>query len=206
MSQHFATCTLCEAVCGIVVDADGDRVTKIRGDADDPFSRGHICPKAAALADLHEDPDRLRRPVRREGDRWVEMEWDEALDLTARRLREVQSQHGRDSVGVYQGNPTVHSLGAMLFAPSLVRALRTKSRFSATSADQLPQMLAAHAMFGHQLLLPIPDIDRTDHLLIFGANPVVSNGSLMTAPDVAKRIAAIRAAPRPQRSPTRTTS
>ncbi len=118
--------------------------------------------------------------------------WDEAFDLVVARLREVQAAHGRDSVAVYQGNPTVHSLGSMLFAPTFVRALRTRSRFSATSVDQLPQMLAAHAMFGHQLLIPIPDIDRTDHLLIFGANPVVSNGSLMTAPDVAKRIAAIR--------------
>lgn len=191
--RKFATCTLCEAICGIVVETDGDRVASIRGDAEDPFSRGHICPKAAALKDLHEDPDRLRRPVKRDGDRWVEIDWDEAFDLVVRRLREVQAQHGRDSVGVYQGNPNVHSLGAMLFGPSFVRALRTKSRFSATSADQLPQMLAAHAMFGHQLLLPIPDIDRTDHLLIFGANPVVSNGSLMTAPDVTKRIGAIRA-------------
>ncbi|MFO0593536.1 MAG: molybdopterin-dependent oxidoreductase [Polyangiaceae bacterium] len=193
MSQHFATCTLCEAICGIVVDTDGDRVTRIRGDAEDPFSRGHICPKAAALQDLHEDPDRLKKPMRRDGERWIEMEWDEALDLVARRLREVQAQHGKDAVGVYQGNPSVHSLGAILFGAPLVRALRTRNRFSATSVDQLPQMLAAYAMFGHQLLLPIPDIDRTDHLLIFGANPVVSNGSLMTAPDVAKRIDAIRA-------------
>jgi anaerobic selenocysteine-containing dehydrogenase len=192
-SPHFATCNLCEAICGIVVETDGDRVASIRGDADDPFSRGHICPKAAALKDLHEDPDRLRRPMRRDGEKWTPMEWGEALDLVAQRLREVQAQHGRDSVGVYQGNPSVHSLGAMLFAPWFVRALRTKSRFSATSTDQLPQMLAAYAMFGHQLLIPIPDIDHTDHLLIFGANPVVSNGSLMTAPDVAKRLAAIRA-------------
>ena len=191
-TRHFATCTLCEAICGVVVETDGGAVTSIRGDGDDPFSRGHICPKAAALKDLHEDPDRLRRPVRRDGATFREIAWDEAFDLVARRLREVQARHGRDAVGVYQGNPTVHSLGAMLFAPSFVRALRTKNRFSATSADQLPQMLAAHAMFGHQFLLPIPDLDRTDHLLVFGANPVVSNGSLMTAPDVAKRIAAIR--------------
>lgn len=192
MSQpHFATCTLCEAICGIVVETEGDRVVSIRGDADDPFSRGHICPKAAALKDLHEDPDRLRRPVRRDGTAWRELGWDEAFDLVAARLREVQAHHGRDAVAVYQGNPTVHSLGAMLFAPPLVRALRTRNRFSATSTDQLPQMLAAWAMFGHQLFLPIPDLDRTDHLLIFGANPVVSNGSLMTAPDVARRLSAI---------------
>lgn len=194
MSQtHYATCTLCEAICGIVVETDGDQVTKIRGDTEDPFSEGHICPKAAALADLHSDADRLRKPLRREGAEWREMEWDEAFDLVARRLREVQAQHGRDAVAVYQGNPTVHSLGTMLFAPSFVRALGTRNKLSATSIDQLPQMLAAWAMFGHQLFLPIPDIDRTDHLLIFGANPVVSNGSLMTAPGVAHRIEAIRA-------------
>jgi anaerobic selenocysteine-containing dehydrogenase len=191
--RHFATCTLCEAICGIVVETDGDRVTKIRGDDDDPFSRGHICPKAAALQDLHEDPDRLRRPVRRDGTTWRELDWDEAFDLVAGRLREVQAHHGRDAVAMYQGNPTVHSLGAMLFGPNLARALRTRNKFSATSIDQLPQMLAAWAMFGHQLFLPIPDIDRTGHLLIFGANPVVSNGSLMTAPDVARRLEAITA-------------
>ena len=191
-TRHFATCNLCEAICGIVVETEGDTVTSIRGDAEDPFSRGHICPKAAALKDLHEDPDRLRRPVRRVGSTFHEIGWDEAFDLVAQRLQEVQAQHGRDAVGVYQGNPSVHSLGAMLFAPTFVRALRTRNRFSATSVDQLPQMLAAHAMFGHQLFLPIPDIDRTDHLLVFGANPLVSNGSLMTAPDVGKRIAAIR--------------
>lgn len=194
MSQrHFATCTLCEAICGIVVETEGDRVTSIRGDDEDPFSRGHICPKAAALADLHEDPDRLKRPLLRDGTGWRETDWDEAFDLVAARLREVQAHHGRDAVAVYQGNPTVHSLGAMLFAPAFVRSLRTKNKFSATSADQLPHMLAAWAMFGHQLFLPIPDLDRTDHLLIFGANPVVSNGSLMTAPDVARRIEAITA-------------
>jgi anaerobic selenocysteine-containing dehydrogenase len=192
-SKHFATCTLCEAICGVVVETDGERVTSIRGDAEDPFSRGHVCPKAAALKDLHEDPDRLRRPVQRVDGAFREIGWDEAFDLVAERLRDVQKRHGRDAVAVYQGNPTVHSLGSMLFAPAFVRALRTKIRFSATSADQLPQMLAAYAMFGHQLLVPIPDIDRTDHLLIFGANPVVSNGSLMTAPDVAKRIEAIKA-------------
>jgi anaerobic selenocysteine-containing dehydrogenase len=191
-SRHFATCTLCEAICGIVVETEGGRVASIRGDADDPFSRGHICPKAAALKDLHEDPDRLRRPVARDGAGWRELGWDEALDLVVARLTEVQKRHGEGAVAVYQGNPTVHSVGAMLFGPAFVRALGTKSRFSATSVDQLPQMLASYEMFGHQLFIPIPDIDRTSYLLVFGANPVVSNGSLMTAPDVAKRIAAIR--------------
>ncbi|MBC7840758.1 MAG: molybdopterin-dependent oxidoreductase [Gemmatimonadaceae bacterium] len=192
VTRHFRTCTLCEAMCGIVVTTDGDRVTDIRGDKDDPFSRGHVCPKAVALQDVHEDPDRLRRPLRREGSSWVEIGWDEALDDAAARLKAIQAAHGRDAVATYSGNPTVHSVGAMLFAPDLMRALRTKNRFSATSVDQLPHHVAALLMFGHALLIPIPDIDHTQHLLMFGANPAASNGSLMTAPGVMERIRAIR--------------
>ncbi|MBK8254092.1 MAG: molybdopterin-dependent oxidoreductase [Polyangiaceae bacterium] len=187
-SDKFATCNLCEAICGIVVETNGPHIEKIRGDADDPFSRGHICPKAAALKDLHEDPDRLRHPLVREGQSWREVSWDHAFDLVAERLRDIQQRHGESAVAVYQGNPTVHSLGAMLFAPTFVRSLRTQNKFSATSVDQLPQMLAAYNMFGHQFFLPIPDIDRTEHFIILGANPVVSNGSLMTAPGAAHRI------------------
>jgi len=191
-TRHFRTCTLCEAMCGIVVTTDGPRVTDIRGDPDDPFSKGHICPKAVALQDIHDDPDRLRRPLRRVGDTWTEVSWDEALNEVATRLKEVQAAHGSDAVATYLGNPTVHSSGAMLFAPDLARALRTKNRYSATSVDQLPHHVAAMLMFGHALLIPIPDIDHTQHLLMFGANPAASNGSLMTAPGVTDRIRAIR--------------
>jgi len=179
-------------MCGIVVTTDGPRVTDIRGDPDDPFSKGHICPKAVALQDIHDDPDRLRRPLRRVGDTWTEVSWDEALNEVATRLKEVQAAHGSDAVATYLGNPTVHSSGAMLFAPDLARALRTKNRYSATSVDQLPHHVAAMLMFGHALLIPIPDIDHTQHLLMFGANPAASNGSLMTAPGVTDRIRAIR--------------
>lgn len=194
MSQrHLRTCTLCEAMCGLVVEHEGARVLSVRGDADDPFSRGHLCPKAVALQDIHDDPDRLRTPVRREGDRWIPMSWEEAYDRVAARLRAVQGQHGHDAVAVYLGNPTAHSLGALLFVPPLVRALRTRNRYSATSLDQLPHHLAATHMFGHGLLLPIPDLDHTDHLLMLGANPAVSNGSLMSAGDLPGRLKAIRA-------------
>ena len=193
MTRHFRTCTLCEAMCGIVISTDGPRVTDIRGDPDDPFSRGHICPKAVALQDVHDDPDRLRRPMRRNGTEWTEISWDEALDEAAARLTTIQREHGRDAVATYSGNPTVHSSGAMLFAPELMRALRTKNRFSATSVDQLPHHVAALLMFGHALLIPIPDIDHTQHLLMLGANPAASNGSLMSAPGVMDRIRAIRA-------------
>lgn len=191
-TRHFRTCSLCEAMCGIVVEHDDGRVTSIRGDDDDPFSRGHVCPKAVALQDVHHDPDRLRTPVRRDGDRWLPLGWDEAFDLVARQLHEVQGRFGRDAVAVYLGNPTVHSLGAMLFAPPFVRRLRTRNRYSATSVDQLPHHVVATLMFGHGLLLPVPDLDRTQHLLIFGANPAVSNGSLLSAGDVKQRITAIR--------------
>ena len=180
-------------MCGVVITTSGPRVTGIRGDPDDPFSKGHICPKAVALQDIHDDPDRLRLPMRRTGREWHPVSWDEALDEAATRLTAVQQAHGRDALAVYLGNPTVHSLGAMLFAPGLVRALHTRNRYSATSVDQLPHHVAAMTMFGHALLIPIPDIDHTQHLLIFGANPAASNGSLMTAPGVSDRIKAIRA-------------
>ena len=192
VQRHFRTCTLCEAMCGIVVSTERDRVTEIRGDPDDPFSKGHICPKAVALQDIHEDPDRLRRPMRRVGQDWTEVSWDDALSEVASRLTEIQSAHGHDAVAAYLGNPTVHSSGALLFAPDLVRTLKTKNRYSATSVDQLPHHVAAMLMFGHALLIPIPDLDRTQHLLIFGANPAASNGSLMTAPGVTDRLRAIR--------------
>ena len=191
-TTHYRTCTLCEAMCGLTLEVEGGRVVSIRGDADDPFSRGHICPKGVALGDVHADPDRLRQPMRRTPGGWQAIGWDEALDEAATRLREVQRAHGRDAVAVYQGNPTVHNYGTLLYAPGFIRALGTRNRFSATSVDQLPHHLAAYFMFGHFLLLPIPDIDRTDFFLVLGANPAVSNGSLMSAPDAAGRIKAVR--------------
>lgn len=193
MTRHIAACPLCEATCGIVVETEGARITSIRGDPDDHFSRGHICPKAVALQDIHTDPDRLKRPVKRTATGWQEIGWDEAFALVEQGITQVQRTHGRDAVATYLGNPTVHSLGAMMFAPTLTKILRTKNRYSATSVDQLPHHLAALWMFGHPLLIPIPDLERTQHLLVFGANPAVSNGSLMTAPDAAKRIKEISA-------------
>jgi len=190
---HYRTCTLCEAMCGIRVETEGQRVVEIRGDDQDPFSRGHICPKALGLKDLHEDPDRLRTPLKRVGERFEPISWDEALDTVARQLLRVQKAHGRNAVAVYQGNPTVHNLGSMIFSPFFVASLRTRACFSATSVDQLPHMLAAYAMFGHQLAIPLPDVDRTDFMLILGANPAVSNGSLMTAPGIEARLRGIRA-------------
>lgn len=191
-SPHYRACNLCEAICGIEIRVEEGRVVSIRGDAEDPFSRGHICPKAVALGDIQSDPDRLRRPLERSGDGWREIGWDEAFDKAAAGIRRVQERYGRDAVATYLGNPTVHNYGAMLFAPRLLKALKTRNKFSATSVDQLPHHWAALKSFGHALLLPVPDLDRTDFLLVLGANPVVSNGSLMTAPGVRKRLEAIR--------------
>ena len=188
-TTHFRACNLCEAICGLAIEVCGDEIRSIRGDRDDPFSRGHICPKAVALQDLHTDSDRLRHPVRRMGDgTWKRLSWGEAFDEVGDRLLAVQKTSGKDSVGLYVGNPAVHNWGSLLFGPPLSRALRTRNRFSATSVDQLPHHVAATLMFGHRLLLPIPDVDRTDFLLVLGANPVVSNGSMMTAPGFKRRL------------------
>jgi anaerobic selenocysteine-containing dehydrogenase len=192
MHKDVATCFLCEANCGIEVEHDGREVRAVRGDRLDPLSRGYICPKAHAIAELQADPDRVRRPQRRRGDRWEEVGWDEALDDVGRRLRAVRETHGRHAVGVYLGNPTVHSYTAVLGGLPLLAALRTRNRFSANSLDTLPRLLASFLLYGSQALLPVPDVDRTRFLLVLGANPAVSNGSVMTAPDVKRRLRAIR--------------
>jgi anaerobic selenocysteine-containing dehydrogenase len=188
---HPITCPLCEACCGLLVTVDGGRVQHVEGDPLDPHSQGYLCPKGVALKDLQEDPDRLRQPMRRTSTGWESLSWEEALDAVTGRIRAIQAEHGDDSVAVYLGNPAVHNLGALLYGPELLRGLRTRQRYSATSVDQLPHMLVAHLVFGHQLLMPVPDIDRTDWMLILGANPSVSNGSLMTAPGMDRRLKAI---------------
>jgi anaerobic selenocysteine-containing dehydrogenase len=194
MSQHrLSTCMLCEAACGLSVELDGERVVSVRGDREDPFSRGHVCPKAAAIDDVANDPDRVRTPLRRVGDGWEPVSWSDALDEAGERLAQVQARHGRGALGLYLGNPTVHSYTAMLGASLLSRALGSRARFSATSVDQLPQMLASLEMLGHSLLLPVPDVDRTSFFLVIGANPRASNGSLMTAPGIGARLDALAA-------------
>jgi anaerobic selenocysteine-containing dehydrogenase len=182
------SCNLCEAICGVLVTVEDGRVTDVRGDESDPLSRGHICPKAVALRDLQDDPDRLSLPVRRTAEGWQELSWPEAYELVASKLAETQASHGKDAVGVYLGNPNVHSLGAMTHLPTLIRLLRTRNRFSATSVDQLPHMLASYLLYGHQLMVPVADIDRTSYLLMLGANPLASNGSMMTAPGFGRRL------------------
>ncbi len=192
ITPHYRNCHLCEAICGIEITVRDTQQLEIRGDKDDPFSRGYICPKAVALQDLHFDKDRLRQPVRRTANGWEQITWDEAFAEVAHNLKRIRAQHGRDSLATYLGNPSVHNYGVILFAPGFIRSLKTRNRFSATSVDQLAHHLASYLMFGHQLLLPIPDLERTKFFLMLGANPAVSNGSMMTAPGMGRRLEEIR--------------
>ena len=189
----FRTCPLCEAGCGLEIALSGSTVTRIRGDREDVFSHGYLCPKGSSLKALHEDPDRLRTPLVRRAGRHEEATWAEALAVVEQRLGEVISTHGRIALAAYVGNPNVHNLAGQLYLRPLLRALGTRNVFSASTVDQRPKEIAAALMFGAQLSVPVPDVDRTDHLLMLGANPYVSNGSLATAPDWPGRLEALRA-------------
>jgi anaerobic selenocysteine-containing dehydrogenase len=189
--SRFRACPLCEAICGLELQYEAGGLVAIRGDAADPFSRGHVCPKGNAILDLEADPDRLRRPLRRRGSDWEEISWDQALAEAGERLARVQREHGNDAVAAYLGNPNVHHFGHIAYLPPLLKSLRSRNIFSASSVDQWPHQLVDWLMYGHQFLLPIPDVDRTDYFLMLGANPVASNGSLMTAPGIARRLEAL---------------
>ena len=191
-TTHFRTCNLCEAMCGLDIKVVDSEITSIAGDKNDAFSRGHICPKAVAMKDIYNDPNRLKTPVRRTADGWEGISWAAAFSEIIEKTQQIQAKYGNNAVGVYQGNPSIHNLGTTLNSANFFRLLKTKNMFSATSADQLPHHFAAWQMFGHPLLMPIPDIDRTDFWLIFGGNPIASNGSIMSSPDVAHRLAAIQ--------------
>ena len=192
-TQHHRACHLCEAICGLTIETRDEQIVSIKGDPQDSFSRGHICPKAVALQDIQNDPDRLRHPMRRVGNEWQAIEWDAAFALVAERLADVRERHGNNAVAVYQGNPSVHNYGLMTHSNYFLGQLKTRNRFSATSVDQLPHHLTSLMMYGHGLLIPIPDIDHTDFMLILGGNPLASNGSIMTVPDVEKRLKALKA-------------
>jgi anaerobic selenocysteine-containing dehydrogenase len=191
---HYRTCPLCEATCGLEIETEGERVVSIRGDDRDVFSKGFICPKAYSLKELHGDPDRLRAPLRRRPDgTFEEIGWDEAFAEIDSRLTPILNEHGRDAVAVYLGNPTAHDYAALLYGRAAFRTLGSKNIYSASTVDQMPKQVSAGLMFGTMLSVPVPDVDRTSYLLMLGANPLVSNGSLMTAPDMRGRIRAIRA-------------
>jgi anaerobic selenocysteine-containing dehydrogenase len=191
----YRTCPLCEAGCGLEIalhrENGSERVGRIRGDRDDVFSHGFICPKGSTLRQLHEDPDWLRGPLVKRDGRFEPASWDEAFAEVERRLLPIVERHGRDAVGIYLGNPNAHSLAALIFLRPLIRALGTTNVFSASTVDQRPKEVSAGLMFGGALTVPVPDVDRTDFLLMLGANPYASNGSLATAPDWPGRIEAL---------------
>ena len=192
LQTHHRVCNLCEAMCGIEVtfdpNKDGEKSVTVKPDKLDPFSKGSMCPKAPALVPLHFDENRLKYPVKRVGDDWEQISWPEAYDTIEREFGKLRAAHGDDSIACYLGNPIVHNLGMLLFVKTLTKALGTKNVFSATSMDQLPHHFAAHFMFGHEFRIPVPDIDRTDHMIIMGANPLASNGSIMTSAGVTERL------------------
>jgi anaerobic selenocysteine-containing dehydrogenase len=192
MAVHYRTCPFCEATCGLRIETEGDEVVSIRGDDEDVLSHGFICPKAYGLKELHEDPDRLTTPLIRRDGELVEATWEEAFEEIDRRLTPILEDHGRNAAAVYLGNPNAHNLSAMTYGPVWLRALGSQNVYSASTVDQMPKQVSAGLMFGTILSIPVPDVDRTDHLLILGANPLVSNGSLLTAPDMRGRIRGIR--------------
>ncbi|MEZ5708066.1 MAG: molybdopterin oxidoreductase family protein [Blastomonas sp.] len=185
-SVHARTCHLCEANCGILVEVEGRRVLSIRGNPDHVLSRGHICPKATALADLQDDPDRLRKPLKRTERGWREIGWEQAYGEIAARMASLQSEGATPAV--YVGNPMAHNYGVSMQLSTLRKALGLKAYYSASTLDQIPHQLIQMWMYGHNGLFPIPDIDRTGYMLIVGGNPLASNGSVWTCPDVKKRI------------------
>jgi len=185
-------CPFCEATCGLTLTIENDRVTGARGDREDVFSAGFICPKGASFAELDNDPDRLSRPMVRRDGTLTEATWDEAFAVVAARLGEVIGQHGGASVGVYLGNPNAHTVAGSLYPPLIIRGLGTRQVFSASTLDQMPKHVALGLMFGSPVAFTVPDLDRTDYLVIIGANPLVSNGSLATAADFPGKLRALR--------------
>lgn len=186
-------CNLCEALCGLKVTLEGDRVLQVRGNPDDVISQGHICPKGVALKELYEDPDRLRQPMLRGADGAFEpIGWDEAMELAASKLRAIRDLHGKNAIALYAGNPSAHSHRAALGVQTLTTALGTQNRYDANSQDSAPRLFASAQMYGNPLMVPVPDVDRCDLLVLLGTNPAVSNGSMVVLGDARKRLRAIR--------------
>ncbi len=192
VTTHLRTCSLCEAMCGIQIKVQGDKILSIAGDPHDPLSGGHICPKGYALQDIHDDPDRLKTPLQKVNGQWLPISWDEAYDRVSAALVAIQQKYGNDAVAGYWGNPASHNFGIITSIGKFRKALGTKNLFSGASLDQMPHQLMSFLMFGHSQLFTIPDIDRTDYMLMLGANPAASNGSLMSAGDVLKRLEGIK--------------
>src|SRR5438876_2430090 len=188
----YATCPLCEATCGLEIETRGREIISIRGDAQDVFSHGYLCPKANSLKELQTDPDCIREPMVRRDDKWISVSWDEAFAEIERGLMPILQEYGRDALAVYVGNPNAHNIASLLYLPALLHAAKTHNFFSASTVDQMPKQVTAGLMFGTILSIPVPDLERTEYLLLLGANPLVSNGSLMTAPDMRGRLRSLR--------------
>lgn len=192
IKTHYRNCNICEAMCGLEISYQEKQILSIKGDQQDPFSKGYNCPKATALQDFYTDKDRLKTPIRRTATGWEDISWDDAFDEITEKFKSIQHEHGKNALAVYLGNPNAHSLGNSLFLKPFMKSLGTLNRFSSASTDQMPHHVASDFMFGAGMLIPVPDIDRTDFMLIIGGNPVVSNGSMMTAPNVLGRLKAIQ--------------
>jgi anaerobic selenocysteine-containing dehydrogenase len=188
----YATCPLCEATCGLEIETCDSEIIAIRGDAQDVFSHGYICPKAYSLKELHADPDCIREPMVRKDDRWIRVSWDDAFSEIEQGLMPILNEYGRDSLAIYVGNPNAHNIASLLYLPALLQIAKTHNFFSASTVDQMPKHVAAGLMFGTLFSIPVPDLERTEYLLLLGANPLVSNGSLMTAPDMRGRLRSLR--------------
>ncbi|MFG2588578.1 molybdopterin oxidoreductase family protein [Streptomyces sp. NPDC048438] len=185
-------CPLCEATCGLTLTIEGTEVTGARGDREDVFSKGFICPKGASFGGLDADPDRLRTPLVRKDGVLREATWSEAFDAIAAKIPALIGEHGKNSVGVFLGNPNVHTMAGGLYPPLLLSTLGTRNVFTASTLDQMPKHVSSGLLFGDANAIPVPDLDRTAHLLLIGANPLESNGSLCTAPDFPGKLKALR--------------
>ncbi len=188
----YRTCHLCEAMCGLEIEVEDNKVLSIKGHKEDIYSKGHICPKGVALKDLHEDKNRLKRPVKRTDNGWVEISWNEAFDAVERELKKIRKKYGNDAIATYTGNPTVHNTGTALTLYDTINAIDTKNRYASHSLDSVPVFLVNQMMFGHAMLAPVPDIESLDYFLIIGANPLASNGSFMSTPDIKGKISNIK--------------
>jgi anaerobic selenocysteine-containing dehydrogenase len=189
---HTRTCHLCEAACGLLMTVENGKVIRVEGDAQDPLSKGHICPKGTAIPDLQDDPDRLRAPIKRVGDTWQKISWETAFEEITAKLCALIDAKGASSIAVYRGNPGAHNMGLASHGSLISKAIGTRNNYSASTIDQIPHQMIGLWMYGHNMLVPVADIDRTDVMLMIGANPLASNGSLWTVPGVKERIRALQ--------------
>jgi len=191
-TTKYRTCHLCEAMCGLEIEVENNEVISIKGHKEDIYSLGHICPKGTALKDLHNDPNRLKQPIKKTATGWETISWKEAFDTVEKEFKKIRKKYGNDAIGTYTGNPTVHNTGTAITLYDTINALNPRNRFASHSLDSVPVFLVNQMMFGHAMMAPVPDIDDLDYMLIIGANPIASNGSFMSTPNIKGKIKAIQ--------------